>query len=297
MYLPYLRCKSEEINCLTEVSPKVFTNTLPILEPVGIKPTNINKFKKLKQNKIPFILIVNPQFNDLKMEKILEVYVHGLLSDYSNYSIALVINNSITKNELELFYSIKNIDKSLIHKMEFNNIKILDSDKIKYQIFQDNKVSNAYINSFSGSNRIILTDGFQKLARNADYPERSLFSDKHLNFSNLYIGVGDYLIQGDNFSESGGPAAAVAIHLTNNNRNGIYINHFVSDNREGASRTPEKFMEALTHLVNFIRENDIIKTEALEEYQDLYDKKHYPGLGKNKRIALKHHIETISKLI
>ncbi len=297
MYLPYFRCKGEEINSLIAVSKEIFKNTLPILEPIGISKVPVNKFKKIIQANIPFVLIINPQINETSMQKIIETYINGLLSSYSNYSIAYIIHSKSTKKEVETFLSIPNLEKSFIHNREIQNTDIINVET-KFQIFNDKKVSPIYISDFDSNNKVILVDGFDKLSRNADYPSKSFFSDKHLNYKKEnFIGVADFLIQGDNFSESGGAAYAVAIHLTTENSKGVYINHFISDNREGKSRTAEKFMEALNHLISYANSNPIIQTSGLLDYKDLYNRQHFPGLGVNKRIALKHHLETISSII
>src|SRR5690606_33628958 len=102
------------------------------------------------------------------------------------------------------------------------------------------------INKISGGNKVLLIDGFDRKVRNADYPAESFFSDFHFTYVDEgYQGVSDYLTQGDNYSLSGGPAAAVAIHLTIVDDDGVQIRHFISDNRQGNSRTAEKFGEAL----------------------------------------------------
>lgn len=298
MYLPYLRTKSEEIHALLEMPLNSFDNMLPILEPIGISKLNINKFKKLKDQNIPFILIVNPIINGIGMQKIIDTYINGFLSDYKNYSVAYIINANTTQKEISMFKNIKDLEKSFIHKSEFSNLTFSVNSPVKFHIFQDNKISSNYIGKFLENNNVILTDGFQKLARNADYPKTSLFSDLHLKYNTSFVGISDYLIQGDLFSDSsGGPAVAVAIHLTTSNSNGVYINHFVSDSKEGTGRTAEKFAEALEHLVNFTKENNTPKTSGLEDYYKLFERKHFPGLARNKRIALKNHMEVINKLI
>lgn len=297
MYLPYLRCKSEEINCLVEAPYEVYKNTLPILEPIGISKLPINKFKKLVQANIPFILIINPQIGDNSMQRIIHTYVNGILSDYHNYSIAYIIHNKSTKSEVENFLSIPLLDKSFIHNREINNSEIINVETL-FQIFNVDKVSSNYINNFDCNNKAVLVDGFNKLSKNADYPTNSFFSDKHINYkSEGFVAIADFLIQGDNYLIGGGAAHSVAIHFSTKNTNGIYVNHFLSDNREGKTRTAEKFLEALQHLINYIENNSVIETSGLENYKDLFARKHFPGLPMNKRIAMKHHLEVISKVI
>ncbi|MTG99349.1 sce7725 family protein [Myroides sp. BIT-d1] len=296
MYYPYLRAKGEEINSLLQLPLK--SKVLPILEPVSIKNANVNKFKQLVKNKIPFIIIINPQVGNISIEEVLEIYVNGVLHDYDNYSIAYIVHNATTQIELQSFNQIPNRDKFLIHKTNFENVNLLENLNIDFHVFCKDQVSSNYINSITSSNKIILLDGFKKLQRNADYPLESFFSDMHFTYeANGFIGIGDYLTQGDNYSLSGGPAYAVAIHLTVLKNNEVYVRHFISNNREGNSRVAEKFYEALTHLINYVDNNTVLETTAIQKYRELYDSRHFPGLSVNKRLSLINHIEQIASII
>ncbi len=113
-------------------------------------------------------------------------------------------------------------------------------------------------------------------------------------------GFGDYLIVGDEYSESGGPAYAVAIHLTYlGNDDDMFVYHFISDQTDSPTDPGGKFLEALKKLVKEINKPKslIFKSRACQEYQDLYQKKHYPGLGTVKKLSMQHHIELIADFI
>lgn len=299
MYYPYLRAKGEEINCLVGVNQQVFLdNTTPIIEPIGSSKANLSNIKKLATQNIPFVLIVNPQVKALDMESVVEEYVNSLLLDYDNFSIAYIVHNNTTQGELNKFSRIKGFEKFLIHKYNYYDVNHINSLEFDYHVFQNNKVSSNYIKSIVSKNKIVLIDGFDRLDRNADYPEDSLFSDIHYNYKKFgYKAVSDYLTQGDVFSETGGPAYAVAIHLSVAYDKEIYVHHFISDNREGNSRTAEKFAEALEHLINFVNNNNITETTAIENYQQLHEDQHFPGLGVNKRYSLMNHIEQVSSIV
>lgn len=299
MYYPYLRAKGEEINCLLGVNQQVFIeNTTPIIEPIGISKSNLSNIKKLATKNIPFVLIVNPQAKKLEMTTVIEEYLNGILKEYDNFSIAYIIHNNSTQAELNRFNRLRGYEKFIIHKYNYADVNYINNLEVEQHIFQDNKVSKNYIKNINSKNKIILLDGFNRLDRNADYPDDSFFSDIHYNYKQLgYIAVSDYLTQGDVFSETGGPAYAVAIHLSVAYDKEIYLHHFISDNREGNSRTAEKFAEALTHLIDFITNTDITETTATEHYRQLHDNQHFPGLGVNKRYSLMNHIEQVSSIV
>ena len=115
-------------------------------------------------------------------------------------------------------------------------------------------------------------------------------------------GFGDFLIAGDNYSESGGPAYNVAIHLTYFDDYEIMnIRHFLSNKME--TPTPKdpagKFAEALARLVNAVEEEDslILKSDAYQKFKEFHDSGHFPGLGVVKKVSMQHHLELLSKFL
>lgn len=113
------------------------------------------------------------------------------------------------------------------------------------------------------------------------------------------VGFGDFLIVGDVYSESGGPAYAVAIHLTfidPDKDDVMYIYHFVSDTRDTPTDPAGKFAQALAKLIEKLDSgtSHILETEAIKEFRTLHEKGHFPGLGYVKKLSMKHHIETLA---
>lgn len=84
-------------------------------------------------------------------------------------------------------------------------------------------------------------------------------------------GFGDFLIVGDDYFESGGPAYAVAIHLTfidPTQDSEMYIYHFKSDRTSTPTDPAGKFAEALEKLVREVKKpgSHILRTTAVEEF-------------------------------
>ena len=147
--------------------------------------------------------------------------------------------------------------------------------------------------------KILIKDGFKK-GRNKDYPELEPFSELHLTYKELGLnGFGDFLIVGNEYSESGGPAYAVAIHLTYFNEDEImYIRHFISKSNDTPTDPAGKFAEALAKLVERVEEDDLIfKSDAYRQYKDFHDRGHFPGLGVVKKLSMQHHIETLAQFL
>lgn len=308
MYFPYFRGKQEELLAILEVNRAVYPEkVLPIIEPVSTINARINNIAKMCKDNIPFILIVNPHANTTPagptQNDILTRYVNGGLSTYSNYHLGFIVTTRTTIADIRAFMALNpNLNKVLIHQSEFSqpNNLIAFNPNLLYNIYVEGKVSNNYISTTSaGSQKVLIRDGFQKLVRNADYPNSSFFSDLHNTYQGGgYAGFGDFLTVGSFFSPGGGPANAVAIHLTSVERGDLHVQHFVSDNKAGTGLVPEKFGEALAHLVNHVQGNrHIPHTTGLREYLQTHQTGHFPGLAKNKRFSMKHHIEQVAILI
>ena len=149
-----------------------------------------------------------------------------------------------------------------------------------------------------GTKRVLIRNGFKPQKKNAHYPPSEHFSDLHITFPDEGMdGFGDYLIVGDDYTETGGPAYAVAIHLTYlDTDDDMFIYHFISDQTDSPTDPGGKFLEAITKLVKAIKKprSPIFKSRACAEYLELYQKQHYPGLGYVKKLSMQHHIELIA---
>jgi hypothetical protein len=166
-------------------------------------------------------------------------------------------------------------------------------------VFIEDHAKLLYRKHFEASERILVRDGFKR-QKNADYPPVEEFSDLHVTYKDFGMdGFGDFLTVGDAYSEGGGPAYAVAIHLTfiDPNRDDVmYIYHFVSDSNNTPTDPAGKFSQALTKLVAKLDGGDshVLETNAIAEFRDLHAKQHFPGLGYVKKLSMKHHIETLA---
>jgi len=112
-------------------------------------------------------------------------------------------------------------------------------------------------------------------------------------------GFGDFLIVGDDYSETGGPAYAVAIHLTfvdPDQDNSMYIYHFKSERQDTPTDPAGKFAEALDEMMAILnrRASKVLETNAVKEFRLLHGQGHFPGLGYVKKLSMSHHIETLA---
>ena len=108
------------------------------------------------------------------------------------------------------------------------------------------------------------------------------------------------MIVGDDYSDTGGPAWAVAIHLTYLNKdNDMFIYHFLSKQSESPTNPAGKFLEALEEMVKEIKKEGSLtfESKACKEYLRYHKSQHYPGLGYAKKLSMQHHLELISNYL
>jgi len=165
------------------------------------------------------------------------------------------------------------------------SVELEGFSNIKRHVFIEGYAQKLYQRHLKNKNtkRILVRDGFKAQKKNAHYPPTDHFSDLHITYPDEGMdGFGDFLIVGDEFKVGGGPAYAVAIHLTYLDEDeDMNIFHFISDQTDSPTDPGGKFLEALYKLVKEIKKpkSQIFKSSACEEYLDFYDKSILPVNG------------------
>ena len=298
MYFPYLRGKQFEFLAVRELAQNGLlyknnsVNVIPIFEPVK---NNFSYFDEFITSNIIFGIVVNPKVVKVDYD-LIQNYILTNESYKNNFFVCILIESN-NENEVLNYKSIyKNFNKIYIHK-KYNHI--LANNLLVFNDGIYNLVSTSIGNIYNIlNNKVMLEDSFEKLDRNADYPAESYFNNYYLTYKQLgYIGISDYLTIGDTYSETGGTPIAVAIHLSTEQNNAIYIKHFVSDNIVGRGDVSVKFTQAVGKLVNFVIQNNITHTEGIKEFLNWANTNHFPNLGPVKKASMKHHIELLNNLI
>ncbi|MGR3175821.1 MAG: sce7725 family protein [Candidatus Scalindua sp.] len=312
MYYPYLRGKQFEMIILRDNAEFITKHNIhPIIEPVKSDfKALIRAFKVLNEKKVTCTLIVNPLAgqNPVKQLNILKELIDDSFKNYENISIGYALYaDSKTTDLVALLDQYSSSSFSILHYGYTNGKKIANAikgyDNIERHVFIDGFAGKLYQRHFKKDRikRVLIRDGFKPQKKNALYPPSEHFSDLHITFPDEGMdGFGDYLIVGDDYTETGGPAYAVAIHLTYlDNDDDMLIYHFVSHRTDSPTDPGGKFLEALSKLVKtFKKPNSLIfKSRACSEYIELFEKQHYPGLGHVKKLSMQHHIELIADFI
>jgi len=312
MYYPYLRGKQFELILLRDNVELLKRNNFhPIIEPVK------HDFKALKrtmevlnEKDVHCTLIVNPKVGEspVSTKSILNELINDSFKNYKNISLGYIVDAESNIDELiYLLDNYKSFSFTIVHYgysdgKKLSN-KINQYRNIKNHVFIDGMAGKLYQRHFkdAGSKRILIRNGFKPQKKNSLYPHSEHFSDLHITYTDENMnGFGDFLIVGDDYSETGGPAYAVAIHLTYLNDEGdMFIYHFISDQTSSPTDPGGKFLEALKKLVSEINKPKslIYRSSACKKYLELYDKQHYPGLGSVKKLSMQHHLELIANFI
>lgn len=310
MYFPYFRCKQFELLAIRELAAKLGESRKisPVLEP--LKKTTAPLVKTLDSlilNNVNFTLILNPIHGELILDTGTMIsLINSLSNRYTNFQLGILITPSLNLEHVDsILDQIKFLGLiTLIHRHRANDIEALtqwvEAKDIRYNLFNENFPVRRYREIISRESKVIFEDKFIQQTKNSDYSNNveEFFSDDHLYFEeDGYVGFGDYLTIGDDYSESGFLPYAVAIHLTYAQPDGkIYVRHFVSDSNSDNSDVAGKFGEALEKLIEFIDEAGIT-TEAANEFRILFREGHYPGLGSIKKLSIKNHLELIISLL
>jgi hypothetical protein len=313
MYYPFIRGKQFELVMLRNMASKIAEwDFVPIIEPVkGSFPALKRTLDELIRNNCRFIIIANPIVGELKddsSELCAEIF-DDYLCAYSNYSVGLCLSSESSLETARVFFQTHTRNIAIIHS-GFSDGKGLAAlinevaPSLTEHVFVERPGSSStlYRRHFRDIKRVIIEDGFIS-RNNRDYPPSEPFSELYLTYEDKGCDAfGDFLIVGSDFREGGGPAYAIAIHLTYSDSNAddvIKIMHYVSERTETPKDPAGKFLEALKKLIDDVRSpgSPVFQTNAVSEYIQLYEKKHFPGLGYVKKISMEHHIELMAHLL
>lgn len=307
MYHPYFRGKQFELITVRETAPILAAAQFkPIIEPVRESLGGLQKaLDAVVEAKGNAVVIVNPYHGDLseaggELTKLLQ----NKYLDLPSISAGILLKHDTTLAEALECYEAHEAHKPVFVHAGFGDAKGLadsldDFTKKDCHVFFDRFCGKLYQKHFKGAHRVLLKDGFER-KRNADYAPVEPFSDLHVTYPDEGMdGFGDFLIVGDDFTEGGGPAYAVAIHLTfidPGKDDAMWVYHFVSERQNTPKDPAGKFGEALAKMIQRLNapKSYVVETEAVKEFREFYEQGHFPGLGYVKKLSMNHHVETLA---
>ena len=302
-YFPFLRGKQNEMIALRDLAEGIVANgnVIPILEVVNANQTTLISIDRFIQTSMPFLFICNPVHGDFSNDAdglITNVISRGL-ADYDNWIPALYVNEVTTPQEVDSFTAqYEEQGRALIYRGRPQSAvrSRIEASGVSWHVFLVNRVETGYIESIPIDNRVLIVDSFRRRSRNVDYPDEEFFTDLNTVAGNSRgVAFGDFSIVGDYYTETGGPANAVALHHIHftEDSNSLSIHHFKSDRVETPVDTSGKIIEAVDNVVAALDSLQPNDTEACNEYRAMSTSQISHGLGYLKRLAVKHHLEVI----
>lgn len=308
MYHPYFRGKQFELITIRDTAELLAeSGFVPIIEPVKEALSGLNRtLKAICDAGGKAVVIVNPYHGDHAEDGAdITALLKGEFLANKNISAGILLKEGMNIGAaLDYYEGHKDHNPTFVHA-GFTEAKSLaeklgaDIDDTQH-VFFEKHCGKLYRKHFKGVRRILLRDGFKKQQRNADYMPVEEFSDLHVTYEEEDMdGFGDFLIVGDDFIEGGGPAYAVAIHLTfidPDKDDVMFINHFVSTTKDTPTDPAGKFGQALGKLIDKLNSGDskLFEGEAIKEFRRIHANGSFPGLGSVKKLSMKHHIETLA---
>jgi hypothetical protein len=309
MYYPFFRGKQYELITIRENANLLKdSGFVPIIEPVRESLNGlVRALTEVKMVGGRSVVIVNPNFGDHSEDgAAIQSLFDGQLADYSNLSVGVLLNADTQVEAICELCRKQGARKVVLVHCGFNDgrglsRRLAECPNVERHVFLEENCGKLYRNHFaSPMPRVLIRDGFRRRP-NREHPQLEPFSDLHVTFTEEVMdGFGDFLVVGDDFSETGGPAYAVAIHLTfidHDRDDAMFIHHFVSDRTDTPTDPGGKFAEALAKLVRAVEHpgSGIERTTAVEEFLTLREQGHFPGLGYVKKLSMQHHLETLSR--
>lgn len=308
MYHPYFRGKQYELIAVRENAQRMAdAGFVPTIEPVREALGGLDRaLEAVCDARGKAIVIINPRHGDHADDgQSISALLKARFLTKADITVGILLTEGMDVADiLAECEEHKGHQLALVHSGFSGNGKDLATRvAAKYAVshlFIDSRSNKLYRRHFAGSQRVLIKDGFRRQKKNSDYPLLEPFSDLHLTYSDEGMdGFGDFLTVGDDFTEGGGPAYAIAIHLTfiDPDKDGaMFIYHFKSKRIDTPTDPAGKFAEALQAMMDTVNApgSKVFNSTALDQFRAIHKAGHFPGLGSVKKLSMQHHIETLA---
>lgn len=303
MYFPFLYGRRAELLAIRAMlnDPRDRTALCPIIEPVKSDIGDLRRYlESCEKKNQPTLVVINPTQGELAGGR--RAWLQDAATVLAACPSAVPAYQTSNQTTLAQITAALNRfpdrDVAVIHNgavLPGPDLRQLAQDPlIAWHVVFDGRLPAQQSRALPGAKKVLLRDGFRRLARNADYNGTEFFSDQYKTFPPA-AGFGDCVCLGSLFQEGGGPPGAVAIHagFKDPDSGDIWIEHFLSDDQDVKDRdVAKKFSQAATHLVRAVRRRrrEFGTNQALDAYAICVQQHSYPGLTKNKELQIVHHM-------
>lgn len=304
VYYPYLYARKEELLALRQTAADLTAwGVIPVLEPASVDPADLTRCLQILRNHgARCYLIINPS-------------VHGFPNPAPSWYSAvqpflapagpaypvLQISSLAAAAQLPAFLtqfaaaplavSVRTVDvppAALATQL---------AGRAATAFIHPGANPRAYLRAIPPAHAVEVESAFVVKPRNADYHGEEWFTASHRQFAvDGRAGYSDFGPLPPTFSEGGGPASAVAVHLTFLAADGdIWIEHFVSDSveRDDGNAT-SKLREAVAKVAARVtaEPSKFVPSDGLNLFRDQHRTGNMTSLGQSKRQQIMHHLHT-----
>ncbi len=314
MYFPYLRGKQNELLALRECAGKLSKSgkIVPIIEPVTKSFSAILRcINTLCEQNADYIVVYNSPSGDIgKSPVLMNQLIEDIKTNTQSQHFAFILSSSTKASELRSF--LKDIGErkySFIHSSAYPDAESLfdlsAAPNFGHHIFISSNVSRAYKKQFIDFSRVNIRGSFRTVNKNSEYsdPDHEFFTDDHLTYiDDGFSGFGDYTTLPEKFKSGGFQPYTAALHLTHevNGTLDIWVRHFLSKAYEYPTSDQAALIhEALPAMIEFITEHKgyFSFSESVKEIIKIHKEGRSTNLGYMKKLAIKHHIELLCKIL
>ena len=306
MYFPILRGRQNELIAIRDlVDADLLGPVIPVIEPVKASSTLIRTLESFVLREHECYVVMNPAVGvferELQLTPTFENTFREIVSEGGSWIKPCF---RVSDNMLDCIHCVQKngIDTSCAAVIYDRNY-----DEVYHRAIIDNSFGLCFVNDAArrrvrGMERILLSDPFHVLPRNADYRKTpdEFFSEDHQYYGDDgYTGFADYSVVGSAYSEGGFRPRAVAIHIVYEYDDGsLHIHHAVSEDSDFMD-VASLYSNALEKLFTWIEDmgRNIGDTSGLKHLRASYNDQSFPGLGMAKRWSIMHHLELVSTLL
>lgn len=319
MYFPYLFGKQRELLAVRAVAQEFpgSQHVAPVVEPVKVDSATLRKTLEVcREQEFCVFLAMNPSLLDFSQLSREAAYNWGStllegLGASAYIKPTFIVGEATRSSDLRRFlrdYGSQDVG------VVVRDLGIAPSD-LALELaaaregvrifFHGAEPSRGTVAALGKGRCVWVEDRFPHKKRNADYAGRNPFTDRHLLWGKSgYGGFSDFTVLPSTVTKGGGPAGAVAVHLTyielGHPAREVYVEHFVSDRKDQTERDdPGKMMEALRKYLKALKRTSTSfgLTQAANDYRSRAVRDDPPTLAVNKGLQVAHHIELMHGLL
>ncbi|WIB00317.1 sce7725 family protein [Curtobacterium sp. MCBA15_012] len=307
MYVPYLYGRQEELRALADLAPGLAQHgrVIPMIEPTENRSLLHSKIAESRGVGAEMMIVANPTRGDLANPAAAAAVLTSLAPDLADAAhVRPVFRESPGQGIPELAVFLTQYPNRPVGIVLTSNAiapaalatALASSD---YLVFFAPEMDPAPYNaSIPAGRSIVISNNFPGRTRNIDYTATldEYFSDELITWRGAgWAGFSDFtVLPPESFASSGGPALALAIHLSYMDGQQMRVRHFVSGAGARGQNAP-KWAVVLPDLQAVVSTNPTMfeDTAGLRAFLGQAGGA-YTSPGTSKRQQIGHHVEGVA---